>query len=66
MDSPIISFIKEQQAIDYNYLYKISEYADISGLQNRYNEVIAESITAGNRLDDQSLIMKIKEAFKWK
>lgn len=66
MDSPVISYIKTQQAVDYNYLYNISEYADISSLEGKYNEVIAEVMTAGERLADKSLINKIKEEFKWK
>lgn len=66
MDSPVISYIKTQQAVDYNYLYNISEYADISSLEGKYNEVIAEVMTAGERLADKSLIDKIKEEFKWK
>lgn len=66
MDSPLISYIKSQQQADYNYLYKISDYADIAGFEGKYNEVIAEAVTAGDSLQDSLLLKKIKEVLKWK
>ena len=65
LDSAIISFIKSQVAVDYNYLTRISEYADISGISRKYNEVIAEAMTSEGNVDPL-LINKIKEVFKWK
>ncbi|HGK8281778.1 phage head morphogenesis, SPP1 gp7 family domain protein [Streptococcus pyogenes] len=66
LDSPLVSYIKEQKQSDYNYLYKISEYADVASLQGKYNEVIAEAMTAGDKLSDPLLLEKIKEVFRWK
>ena len=65
LDSQVISYVKTQLSFDYNYLSKISDYADISAMSGKYNEVIAEAMTSDGKFASD-LQSKIKEVFKWK
>ena len=65
LDSQIISYVRTQLSFDYNYLAKISDYADISAFNERYNEVIAEAMVADNEFS-RDLQERIKEVLKWK
>ena len=65
LDSPIISCVKQQLSVDYKYLSRISDYTNISAIEGKYNEVIAEA-TIADSVVVKDLQKKIKEVLKWK
>lgn len=66
LNSPLVSYIKEQQKSDYNYLYGISDNAAIAFYENNVNELVAEVGVLGDRVPDSILLNKVKEVLSWK
>lgn len=66
LNSPLVSYVKEQLKNDYNYLYNISDNAAIAFYNNNINELVAEVGVLGDKVTDQNLLNKVKEVLSWK
>ena len=66
LNSPIVSYVKEQLKHDYNYLYSISDNAAIAFYNNNINELVAEVGVLGDKVTDTNLLNKVKEVLSWK
>ena len=66
LNSPLVSYVKEQLKHDYNYLYSISDNAAIAFYNNNINELVAEVGVIGDDVIDKILLEKVKEVLRWK
>lgn len=66
LNSPLVSYVKEQLKHDYNYLYGISDNAAIAFYNDNINELVAEVGVLGDKVTDQNLLNKVKEVLSWK
>ncbi|HEM6496082.1 TPA: minor capsid protein [Streptococcus suis] len=66
LNSPLVSYVKEQLKHDYNYLYNISDNAAIAFYNDNINELVAEVGVLGNKVTDPNLLNKVKEVLSWK
>ena len=66
LNSPLVSYVKEQLKHDYNYLYSISDNAAIAFYNNNINELVAEVGVLGDKVTDTNLLNKVKEVLSWK
>lgn len=66
LNSPLVSYVKEQLKHDFNYLVKISPNADEAFILGNVNELVAEVSVLGDRVSDQVLYQKVKEVLSWK
>ena len=66
LNSPLVSYVKEQLKHDYNYLYNISDNAAIAFYNNNINELVAEVVVLGDKVTDPNLLNKVKEVLSWK
>lgn len=66
LNSPLVSYVKEQLKHDYNYLYSISDNAAIAFYNNNINELVAEVGVLGDKVTDTDLLNKVKEVLSWK
>ena len=66
LNSPLVSYVKEQLKHDYNYLYSISDNAAIAFYNDNINELVAEVGVLGDKVTDQNLLNKVKEVLSWK
>jgi len=66
LNSPLVSYVKEQLKHDYNYLYSISDNAAIAFYNNNINELVAEVGVLGDKVTDPNLLNKVKEVLSWK
>nr|DAQ01027.1 MAG TPA: minor capsid protein [Caudoviricetes sp.] len=66
LNSPLVSYVKEQLKHDYNYLYSISDNAAIAFYKNNINELVAEVGVLGDKVTDKNLLNKVKEVLSWK
>ena len=66
LNSPLVSYVKEQLKHDYNYLYNISDNAAVAFFDNNINELVAEVVVLGDKVTDPNLLNKVKEVLSWK
>ena len=66
LNSPLVSYVKQQLQHDYNYLYNISDNAAIAFYNNNINELVAEVVVLGDKVTDPNLLNKVKEVLSWK
>lgn len=66
LNSPLVSYVKEQLKNDYNYLYSISENAAVAFYKDNINELVAEVGVLGDKVTDKNLLNKVKEVLSWK
>ena len=66
LNSPLVSYVKEQLKHDYNYLFNISDNAAIAFFDNNINELVAEVVVLGDKVTDPNLLNKVKEVLSWK
>ena len=66
LNSPLVSYVKEQLKHDYNYLYGISDNAAIAFYNDNINELVAEVGVLGDKVTDSNLLNKVKEVLSWK
>lgn len=66
LNSPLVSYVKEQLKHDYNYLYSISDNAAIAFYNDNINELVAEVGVLGDKVTDTNLLNKVKEVLSWK
>ena len=66
LNSPLVSYVKEQLKHNYNYLYSISDNAAIAFYNNNINELVAEVGVLGDKVTDTNLLNKVKEVLSWK
>ena len=66
LNSPLVSYVKEQLKHDYNYLYNISDNAAIAFYNDNINELVAEVGVLGDKVTDPNLLNKVKEILSWK
>lgn len=66
LNSPLVSYVKEQLKHDYNYLYSISDNAAIAFYNDNINELVAEVGVLGDKITDPNLLNKVKEVLSWK
>ena len=66
LNSPLVSYVKEQLKHDYNYLYSISDNAAIAFYNDNINELVAEVGVLGDKVIDPNLLNKVKEVLSWK
>ena len=66
LNSPLVSYVKEQLKHDYNYLYSISDNAAIAFYNDNINELVAEVGVLGDKVTDINLLNKVKEVLSWK
>lgn len=66
LNSPLVSYVKEQLKHDYNYLYNISDNAAIAFYNDNINELVAEVGVLGDKATDPNLLNKVKEVLSWK
>lgn len=66
LNSPLVSYVKEQLKHDYNYLYSISDNAAIAFYNDNINELVAEVGVLGDKVTDLNLLNKVKEVLSWK
>jgi len=66
LNSPLVSYVKEQLKHDYNYLYNISDNAAIAFYNDNINELVAEVGVLGDKVTDPNLLNKVKEVLSWK
>ena len=66
LNSPLVSYVKEQLKHDYNYLYSISDNAAIAFYNDNINELVAEVGVLGGKVTDPNLLNKVKEVLSWK
>ena len=66
LNSPLVSYVKEQLKHDYNYLYSISDNAAIAFYNDNINELVAEVGVLGDKVTDPNLLNKVKEVLSWK
>ena len=66
LNSPLVSYVKEQLKHDYNYLYSISDNAAIAFYNDNVNELVAEVGVLGDKVTDTNLLNKVKEVLLWK
>ncbi|WP_238143810.1 minor capsid protein [Streptococcus suis] len=66
LNSPLVSYVKEQLKHDYNYLYHISDNAAIAFYNDNINELVAEVGVLGDKITDPNLLNKVKEVLSWK
>jgi phage head morphogenesis protein, SPP1 gp7 family len=66
LNSPLVSYVKEQLKHDYNYLYSISDNAAIAFYNDNVNELVAEVGVLGDKVTDTNLLNKVKEVLSWK
>ena len=66
LNSPLVSYVKEQLKHDYNYLYGISDNAAIAFYNDNINELVAEVGVLGDKVTDPNLLNKVKEVLSWK
>ncbi|HFI0586230.1 TPA: minor capsid protein [Streptococcus suis] len=66
LNSPLVSYVKEQLKHDYNYLYNISDNAAIAFYNNNINELVAEVGVLGDKVTDKNLLNKVQEVLTWK
>ena len=60
LNSPLVSYVKEQLKHDYNYLYSISDNAAIAFYNDNINELVAEVGVLGDKVTDPNLLNKVK------
>ncbi|HFI0337325.1 TPA: hypothetical protein ACGOV2_001855 [Streptococcus suis] len=58
LNSPLVSYVKEQLKHDFNYLVKISPNADEAFILGNINELVAEVSVLGERTSDHILYKK--------
>ena len=66
LNSPLVSYVKEQLKHNYNYLYSISDNAAIAFYNDNINELVAEVGVLGDKVTDPNLLNKVKEVLSWK
>lgn len=66
LNSPLVSYVKEQLKHDYSYLYSISDNAAIAFYNDNINELVAEVGVLGDKVTDPNLLNKVKEVLSWK
>ena len=67
LNSPLVSYVKQQQSDDRSYLKDISLNAYNAFLyHNNINELVAEIGVIGDNVTDKVLLEKVKEVLKWK
>mgnify|MGYP000907949745 FL=1 len=66
LNSPLVSYVKEQLKHDYNYLYSISDNAAIAFYNDNINELVAEVGVLEDKVTDPNLLNKVKEVLSWK
>lgn len=66
LNSPLVSYVKEQLKHDYNYLYSISDNAAIAFYNDNINELVAEVGVLEDKVSDPNLLNKVKEVLSWK
>ena len=66
LNSPLVSYVKEQLKHDYNYLYNISDNAAVAFYNDNINELVAEVGVLGDKVTDTNLLNKVKEVLSWK
>ncbi|HFI0174920.1 TPA: minor capsid protein [Streptococcus suis] len=66
LNSPLVSYVKEQLKHDFNYLVNISPNADEAFILGNVNELVAEVAVLGERTSDQILYQKVQEVLSWK
>ncbi|HFI0150700.1 TPA: hypothetical protein ACGO3A_001214 [Streptococcus suis] len=66
LNSPLVSYVKEQLKHDFNYLVNISPNADEAFILGNVNELVAEVSVLGERTSDQILYQKVQEVLSWK
>lgn len=66
LNSPLVSYVKEQLKHDYNYLYSISDNAAIAFYNDNINELVAEVGVLRDKVTDPNLLNKVKEVLSWK
>ena len=66
LNSPLVSYVKEQLKHDYNYLYSISDNAAIAFYNDNVNELVAEVGVLGDKVTDTNLLNKVKVVLSWK
>lgn len=66
LNSPLVSYVKEQLKHDYNYLYSISDNAAVAFYNDNINELVAEVGVLGDKVTDKNLLNKVKEVLSWK
>ena len=67
LNSPLVSYVKEQQSIDRRYLKDISLNAYNAFLyHNNINELVAEVEVLAENITDKVLLQKVKEVLSWK
>jgi phage head morphogenesis protein, SPP1 gp7 family len=66
LNSPLVSYVKEQLKHNYNYLYSISDNAAIAFYNDNVNELVAEVGVLGDKVTDTNLLNKVKEVLSWK
>ncbi|HEP1835731.1 TPA: hypothetical protein VCA20_001975 [Streptococcus suis] len=66
LNSPLVSYVKEQLKHDFNYLVNISPNADEAFILGDVNELVAEVSVLGERTSDQILYQKVQEVLSWK
>lgn len=67
LNSDLVTYVKQQQAIDRGYLKNISLNAYNAFMyHNNINELVAEVGVIGGNVIDKILLQKVKEVLKWK
>ena len=66
LNSPLVSYVKEQLKHNYNYLYSISDNAAIAFYNDNINELVAEVGVLEDKVEDPNLLNKVKEVLSWK
>lgn len=66
LNSPLVSYVKEQLIHDFNYLVKVSPNADDAFILGNVNELVAEVAILGDKTPDLELYKKVQEVLSWK
>lgn len=67
LNSDLVTYVKQQQAIDRGYLKNISLNAYNAFMyHNNINELVAEVGVIGGDVIDKILLQKVKEVLRWK
>ena len=65
LDEDLIKYVKEQTSLDRAYLAEISENARIAFGNKNVNELVAEVAVLNDKVDDKTLLNKVKGVLKW-
>lgn len=66
LNSPLVSYVKQQMLSDFNYILQISPNADDAFIMGNIKELVAEVSVLASKIEDMELYKKVKEVLSWK